>query len=490
MTQRVVRRKYEKDGRRARRPEREQGRGQGREQAEQPAAAPVEQENVELTIDTLASGGAGVGRDAGGRVLFVPKSAPGDRLLVQITEQKKSYARGRIVEVLQAGEGRAEPVCPLFVDDRCGGCQWQHLSAEVQARAKQDIVARELRKLVARGMRVLPIIAETPAYKWRRRARLHYARPHGATRALVGFYGAGDRRVVDVDACPQLTPALADALALVREHLAPHLGSRGHIDMLAGHDGHVHVTITGYCAPRRAAKLVGKAGVHGTIMGVALYQPAHKSARLEERGRTQREEADEDSGENPAEPMQWGKRYVPLEPGLRGRADLFAQASEAGNRALVEAVDQAAGPRAEKRVLELFAGSGNLSRVLERDARSLTVSDSRAVPWMRDMVVGEADRVLIELLEDGRYFDLVVLDPPRTGAAEVMDALVDLHPQRIVYVSCDPATLARDLERLVEGGYRAEYAQPLDLMPQTAHVEVVVALSAEHEPDEHDQPRD
>ena len=445
--------------------------GQARRPPRRPAPVPSEPLPViELTIDALATGGEGVGRADDGRVAFVPQSAPGDRLRVALTEVKAKYARGVIEAVLEPAAVRVEPPCPLFVAGTCGGCQWQHLARETQLQAKTDIVARELRKAIARGTELRPMIAEVPEYHWRRRARLHYARPHNAKAAILGFYAGRGRRITDLDTCPQLAPALSDTLAILRTHLAAHLGSRGTIDILAGSDGHVHVAISGYCAPRRAARLVGKAGVHGTIMGVALYPPANEPDRA--RG------VEPHAGAGSLAVNEWGKRSIMLEPGLRGRADLFAQASYAGNQALLRAVDSACGPRTDKRVLELFAGTGNFTRSLEGDALEIVASDSRDVPWRPELVVGDALEVVTELLEDGQYFDLVVLDPPRTGAAALMPALIDLHPQRIVYISCDPATLARDVERLVASGYRAEYVQPLDLMPQTSHIELVVALTA------------
>lgn len=428
---------------------------------------------IEVTIDALATGGEGLGRGADGRVVFVPRSAPGDKLRVALTESKAKYARGVIQEVIEPAPERIEPACHLFASGKCGGCQWQHLNKEHQSRAKAAIVARELRKAIGRGMTMMPMVAEVPGFKWRRRARLHYARPHGAKAALLGFYAGRGRRIADVESCPQLAPALADTVAILREHLTPHLGSRGSIDILAGHDGHVHVAISGYCSPRWASKLVGKAGVHGTIMGVALYPP-----RGDDSGRAS---SRPDRGAGSLASNEWGKRSIPLELGFKGRADLFAQASAAGNEALKATVQRACGPLADQRVLELFAGAGNFTRALASEAGEVVAVDSRPVPWHRELVVGDAAAVVANLIDDGQYFDLVVLDPPRTGAAEVMPGLLELHPERIVYVSCDPATLARDIETLAAGGYRAEFAQPLDLMPQTSHVEVVVALSSTDE---------
>jgi 23S rRNA (uracil1939-C5)-methyltransferase len=138
-------------------------------------------------------------------------------------------------------------------------------------------------------------------------------------------------------------------------------------------------------------------------------------------------------------------------------------------------VRAALGPLPGQRVLELHAGTGNLTRLLDEAAEVVAV-DSRRVPWPTPVVAGVAHEVARALATEGRAFDIALLDPPRTGASELMEPLLALAPGRIVYVSCDPATLARDIEALARGGYRPERAQPLDLMPQTAHVEVVVTL--------------
>jgi 23S rRNA (uracil1939-C5)-methyltransferase len=425
--------------------------------------APAERaERIEVAIESLATGGDGVGRDDQGRVVFVPGSAPGDRVRVRVVERKKRFARGEIIELLEPAAGRVAPPCPLFAKSTCGGCQWQHLDIAVQRRTKAEIVARELRKQIAAGMEVRPIAGDVPAYQWRRRARFQYLKPRGAQAAIIGFYAPRSHRVTDVPACPQLEPALHDALRALREVLAVHLGSRGEISMVAavapaGSPASVHVAIRGWCAPKHAARLVGKGGDAGTIVGVVLHGPPAQRGN--------------------AQPKEWGEALIEIEPGLLGRADRFAQASAAGNRALVEAVDQACGPRAGKRVVEFYAGAGNFTRVLERDAAEVVACDSAAVPWRPGIRVGVAHEVARALVDEGQRFDLAVLDPPRTGARELVEVVAGLAPERIVYVSCDPATLARDIEVLEGAGYRAESAQPLDLMPQTAHVEVVVTLS-------------
>jgi 23S rRNA (uracil1939-C5)-methyltransferase len=413
---------------------------------------------VELTIDRLAAGGDGVGRDADGRVTFVPRTAPGDRVRAELVEERARFARGVLRGVLAPGPDRLAPPCPLFEAGPCGGCQWQHLAAPAQAVAKQAIVADALRHLIAGGLALRPIVSPAPPLGWRRRARLHWERPPGAAAAVIGLYAPRSRRIVDVPACPQLEPALDGVLAAVRATLAGAMEGRGELHLLAGAGGAVHVVVDGRCDAAAARALVGRAGIAGVRAGGVIA----------------------------------GEPAIELEAGLRGDAAGFAQASAAGNAALCAVVDAAARPRVGARVLELFAGGGNLTRVLRGGGAERVVASDRVQVQDQDQDQvevggealapvewrgGEAAAVVAEAAERGERFDLVVVDPPRDGMIDAVPALIALAAPRLVYVSCDPATLARDLAALGDGGYRPGYAQPLDLMPQTAHVEVVAVVA-------------
>ena len=430
--------------------------------ARQAAAVPAP---LEVRIDALAAGGDGVGRTADGRVTFVPHSAPGDLLLARVVEAKRDYARAEPVEIRSASPVRVTPPCTLFRQRACGGCQWQHIDIEAQVAAKQEGVARALRRHVAAGMTMLPLVAAAPAYGWRRRARLHWFRGRKAPGAVIGFFAPRSHRVVDIAGCVQIEPVLLRAYEAICRVLAPVLGREGEILLLAGHQGDVHVAIRGRCDADAASQLVGQGGIAGVVL----------------------------AGERPgARQQQWGAPQIELEPGaeegqagvpeLPGRADWFAQPSAAGNQALLRAVDQASRPRQGARILELYAGSGNLTRMLARDAAEIVAVDRKAPSWPQPaflesaFVWGDVAEVARGLVEAGQRFDVAVLDPPRMGAREVLELLIALAPTRIVYVSCDAATLARDMDRLAAAGYRAISAQPLDLMPQTAHVEVVALL--------------
>jgi len=401
---------------------------------------------LELVIESLAAGGDALGRAGDGRVVFVPYAAPGERVRVRVVEEHRQYARAELIHVADAAPDRVEPPCPLFRERSCGGCAWQHLAYAAQVRAKQEIAASALRRAVARGLELLPMEAPVEPYGWRRRARLHWVRPPSSAAATIGLFAPRSHHVTAVEACPQVEPALERALEPLHRLLAPGLFQRGEIDMLAGLAGEVQVAVRGPCRRGAAEALVSEGGIAGVILGRQIF----------------------------------GAAAVEIEPGQWGQADRFAQASRAGNLSLLAAVDRAARPRDGARVLELHAGSGNLTRVLADGAASVLAVDGRPgrpagaphVEWR----TGAVEEVTAELADGGQRFDMVVLDPPREGARPLCQPIAALAPRRIVYVSCDPATLARDLDQLDGHGYAARWAQPVDLMPQTAHVELVVAL--------------
>ena len=387
---------------------------------------------VDVTITALAAGGDGVARDDTGRVTFVPRTAVGDRVRVRVVSAKKSFARGELVEILEPSPDRVAPPCEAFVRG-CGGCAWQHIARPAQLAAKQALVANALRAL---AIPIEPIADPCSPLGWRRRARFHVAG------GKLGLYAYGSNTIVTLgsageagEACPQLEPELDAAVRLVAGRTPPD----GELAVVRGHTG--SIAVGAERAWKGASALIGKAGIVGVIAGDARH----------------------------------GEPVIEVEPGLHGGPWDFQQASAAGNAALI-ALARAALGKGPGELVELHAGAGNLTRGFVADGWTVTASDAERPPRAIDnatFVVGAADRVLAATSRA----DAVVLDPPRTGAPEAIDGIAKLAPKTIVYVSCDPATLARDAQRLVQHGYRAERAWPIDLMPQTAHVECVLRLS-------------
>lgn len=397
---------------------------------------------LKLTIDSLAAGGDGVGRDEEGRVTFVPQTAPGDVVLVELLQDRKQFARGKVVELLEPSTHRQEPRCKLFSAGQCGGCQWQQVDRATQRAAKEEIVDNGLRRAVERGMSRAALQDPCSPYGWRRRARLSYWA--GGGKRLIGFYPPKSKHISDVSECPQLDPTLQSALDVVRKHLLPALRHRGEIELLLAEDGRCHVAVHGTVAPKGLESLANEDGIAGVRNGKNLH----------------------------------GAASVELEGGVLGSAEGFAQASRAGNLALCKTVAEAMGDLAGKEVLELYAGSGNFTRLLADAKRAVAVEVTPvgATPNGVDWREAEVVESLQAMVADKEHFDLVLLDPPRSGAREAIEGIAALSPQTIIYVSCDVATLSRDVEVLHELGYRAESAQPVDLMPQTSHVEIVLVL--------------
>lgn len=382
---------------------------------------------IELHLDAMAFGGEAVGRDDEGRVVFVAGGAPGDRVVARVVERKRSFARAQLVRVLSPG-ARVTPPCSLV--DRCGGCPWQHLPLATQAEAKQAIVAHALRRL---GGTLHPLLAAPTPLGYRTRARMT------ARGGVLGFFGRRSHEIVEVETCLALDPALDRALQAARGALAPLLGEEGSLAGLVQPDGVALALGAGRGADRRrlaqvGAALVGQAG----IVGVTLDDPEAPAAG-------------------------------------------FAQANQAQNEVLRGLVRQAA--QSAPRLLELYAGDGNFTRdlVAQTDSGVAVESDRHAAARLGRLLAGRpfsvraepAERAVAALRRAQERFDLVVLDPPRAGAAEVMEALPALLPERIVYISCDPSTLARDLGLLTPHGYAVREVWPVDMMPQTWHVEVV-----------------
>lgn len=381
----------------------------------------------ELEVTALAAGGDGVARDEGGRVTFIPRSAVGDRVRVQLGEQKKSFARGEIVEIVTPSADRVQPPCEYFIAG-CGGCTWQHVARPAQLAAKQALVVNALRKL--EGLVIEPIADPAPPYGWRRRARFH------VEGGKVGLYAYASQRLIPIAHCPQLEPELDAALRSVAQATPPD----GELMIVRGHKGEVVVSVEhGW---RGAPGLIGRAGIVGVLAG----RESHGTTTIE------------------------------IEPGLHGSARDFAQASAAGNAALIALARNALGT-GPGQLLELYAGAGNLTRAFAADGWTVHASDvvkpARHIDAASSYRVASADQVLAK---SKGPFDAIVLDPPRTGAAEAVSGISTHAPRTVVYVSCDPATLARDASSLVQAGYRAERAWPVDLMPQTSHVEVVLRL--------------
>jgi len=418
-----------------------------------------------VTIQSLADGGSGVARHRG-KVVFIPNAVPGDVVFFSVVEDKKSYIRGKLEELLTPSPHRTDPFCPHV--GVCGGCQWQHVSYPMQLVAKQRIVADALERIAGiEGAQVAPAERSPLLRGWRAVLEAQcQAGPRGVT---VGFFAPKSRRIVEVKGCPVAFPVLSERLAGAGAALsALKFHGRGELRLLAGEGDRVvaSLTLPGDFIPGEKAvrAVMRRLDVPGLVI-------ANRSG----------------SG-------IFGDTLVtyPESPSMPGGAisvspDGFVQANPLVNTRLVNAV--ISHELSGKTVLELFSGGGNFTASLAaRGARVTAVErdetlSNRAEKTLRSLgaessqvVRADAAQYLQNAADGGERFDLVVLDPPRTGARDVARMLPPLGAREILYISCSPATLARDVRVLTEHGYRLASARPFDMFPHTFHVEILARL--------------
>lgn len=430
-----------------------------------PARAP-RAETRTLRIESIGAGGAGVAHHEG-RAVFVPRTAPGD-LVEASVEPAGAALRGRLLGVLEPGPSRVEPAC-RFVET-CGGCDLMHLSLDAQRAAHRDIVLDALRRIG--GIGALPEIvthdvpapaAGAPAgLAYRTRARFH-ARVHRG-RVEVGYRAPASHDLTPVDRCIVLVPELDALLTELPAVLEGATGS-GEISVARGAQGLPVVDIAW----------------RGTL-------PAALWARLDERVSTARWAGARAWLEGAAKPASFGDPR-PVVPGADGRplvlaAGGFAQPSDEAAAVLARRAADLARKSGDAigSLVELFAGSGTLSILLAPlAARFIAVeSDEDSARAARHNLDerGLAGKVVTA---DADSYDLgragaVVLDPPRTGARGAVTHIAASHARTVVYVACDPVTMARDLGVLVAAGFSLTDVETVEIFPQTSHVETLVRL--------------
>lgn len=422
-----------------------------------------------LDIQEIVPSGEGAGSSAGRRI-FVPYTVPGDRVEIEVPEDEAAV-RGRLLRLLEPGRARIEPPCSHF--GACGGCEWLHLSYPVQLEAKSRALAEALRRIGRidpQAVPLRPIVPSPKSLRYRSRAKFHY---HRSSECLV-FFQRRSHQAVLLSECHLLESELEDLRrelgpALARAGLAPrevtiewsgHLG-RGSIWMQFPEPG-------GAVERRAEALLRDLPGLQGAILsadgaGTSLVgDPVLRFQRM------------------PGDPTA----------GLaRSRPDVFQQANRSANALLVATALELLHPQDEE-VLELFCGAGNFTAALAACAGSVWAVEVQgpALELARADLSGRKVRFFAgdalsltrafsrEKGEGARRFGAALLDPPREGAKGIGPALRQLDVPRVVYVSCDPATLARDLRACLEAGYRLSAVQPVDMFPQTHHVEGVALL--------------
>ncbi|MCP4536346.1 MAG: class I SAM-dependent RNA methyltransferase [Chloroflexi bacterium] len=411
-----------------------------------------------LQLTAIAHGGAALGRHEG-RVIFVPYALPDETVRVEITEDKGRYAFARLIEVLEPSPNRVAPPCSHFSTTGCGGCQWQHMDYQTQLRFKTEIVADQLARIGKIPDPVVhSILPDSSGWAYRNHAQFHPV-PDGG----LGFRAAASNETIAVDECPILHPILSDLYAALDldfenlHRLSLRVGTATGdlmliLEMANDLPPGLEIDLPVSCV------LLLSDGVHVNLIG-----NNHITETVAD--------------------------YT-----YRISAPSFFQVNTPQAAQLVRLVTEYLDPQGDETVLDAYCGVGLFTTHLAERA-DLVIGIEQSPAAVADLLENTVEPDDIDAVDDLDAYGNVdviegpveavlpdldisiaaaVIDPPRAGVNRfALDALVERRPARLVYVSCDPATLARDAQRLVRGGYELVEVQPVDMFPQTYHVESV-----------------
>lgn len=473
------------------------------------SGAPIQRgQALTVEITGITHDGAGVGRHHG-FALFVPGTAPGDRVLVRVTEVKKGYGKATLVRVEQPGPARIVPRCPLVA--QCGGCQLQHIDYIEQLALKRQQVQEALARLGGMpDVPVHPTLGMADPWLYRGKAQFPVGllqlenapaggnplEPGPGRKVVGGFYAPGSHRIVDIADCVIQNPTANRILAKVKElagkYRVPIYDEHAHRGVLrhvlarvARHGGEAMAVLVTNTAELPGAQALARELMHAVPEVVSVLQNINPQRTNVVLGEETRLIAGRETIID---------RIDDLEFEISARS--FFQVNPEQCEALYGVALEYAGLTGKETVVDAYCGIGTITLMLARHAGEVfgvevvpeAIEDARANAQRNGIanasfVLGESERVLPRLAAEGIKVDVTVVDPPRKGCEpEVLAAMADLAPVRMVYVSCNPATLARDLKILAGRGYRTVQVQPVDMFPQTAHIESVALLVRDDHP--------
>ena len=407
-----------------------------------------------VPIERLAAGGDGVGKAPTGKVVFVSRTCPGDVAEVEITQEKARHAHAKVLSLKVRGAERVVPECAHYTDDRCGGCQWQHVSLKVQREAKSRLVGDALRRIGGLDIADPEIVPSSVNWRYRSKITLTVKRGSGGRKTWIGLRRQGEPgRVFDLRDCKitgERIVAVWDTLSKKRALIPDFVDS---IVLKEDREGRIHVVLQGGREVRPLGPLAEAVGLDQVTY---WWQPLDGAARA-----------------------------------VHGQVTGYpALAFEQSNRALADTIRRRAVKglkvgTSDKVAWDLYGGVGDTARMLAKGGLEVWSldSDRAAVAWAEKAFGDPKVHMVAEMVETGLSRlpkpDLVVVNPPRTGMAEKLArtlnnwALESENP-RLAYISCNPATLARDLSKM--DAFRVSEVTAFDLFPHTSHVETLAIL--------------
>lgn len=467
-------------------------------------SAPIEglpvSKNEETVIDIIGMNhdGEGVGR-ANGYTLFVQGALPGETVRVRVMKTKKQYGYAKLLEIVKASPDRVSAPCPIY--DQCGGCQIQHMSYAGQLAWKRQLVVDNLQRIgklnvlvedaegaEQQGIRVLPTMGMDEPWRYRNKAQVPIGAADGGL--VGGFYAKGSHRIIDMDICLIQHEHNDEVVAKVKE-LGSHLGISAYNEETGrGLLRHVVVKKAFRTGEMMLVLVTNGRDIPHKDAWIGSIREAipHVASICQNVNKKQTNVIFGDETR-----VLWGRDVIydyigDVQFAISARS--FYQVNPVQTEVLYGKTVEYAGLSGKETVIDAYCGIGTISLFLAQHADQVygveivpeAIEDARSNAMLNEMKnvkfeVGASEDVIPRWKEQGIEADVIVVDPPRKGCdPRLLDTILEMKPERVVYVSCNPSTLARDLRVLEDGGYRTVEVTPVDMFPHTVHVESVALL--------------
>ena len=405
-----------------------------------------------LKIERLAYGGVAIGRHNGKVVMIKGAVLPGETVEADIDNEKSDYFTASAKKIIESSPDRIEPACKYF--GLCGGCNYQHVPYSLQVQLKEEILRDSLKRLAKTEVELsAPVVNDNP---WNYRLRGKFK----VSGKKIGFYRENSREVIDIESCPLMAGEINEYLQKAR--------------LLTGGPGVREIHITGGENPMVLINVPARTTINKKDCGhfaMRFLNSGFSGFCIEAGNKIV---------------FRYGSSYSTLDLGglkYTVSPEGFFQSHWKLNLSLVDIIKSSLQPLKDKKILDLYAGAGNFSLPLAKDARVIAVEENRAAikDGTRNLKINKIRnckfiRSTSENFQAKDHIDIVILDPPRPGLAKrAMSNVLSLSPERIVYISCNPATFARDLKILLSK-YEVESLRMIDFFPQTYHIEVLAFL--------------
>ena len=439
-----------------------------------------------VNISSLGSSGEGVGRVSDFTV-FVNGALPGEEVKAKITEVKKTYAIGKLMEVVKASPDRIKPACPIYAE--CGGCQLQHISYEGQMQVKRQQVKDAMERIGhQKDLTVLPVLGAENPWHYRNKVAFPVGKEKGKT--IIGCFAQGTHKIIDASNCLIQDELNNDAINAVKEIIDKlgipaynedtHTGVMRHVVARTGMKGQLMVVLVTATQELKRKKEIIKMLRSRLPQMVSLQQNIQTYRNNVILGRETK--------------LLWGRPTIKAKLGkfaFNVSARSFFQVNTRQAEVLYDTALEYAQLTGKETVIDAYCGTGTISLYLAQKARKVygveivspAIKDAEKNARENNVrnaefIVGDCTKVMPRLYKQGVRPDVVVVDPPRAGCTEaVLQTFASMQPKRIVYVSCNPATLARDIEIMAKLGYKAKKVQPVDMFSHSSHVESVALIN-------------